>query len=68
MMTDDMGTPLPPVAEPKKRNTVAIIIVIILAVILLCCCCLAASAWLLWNNGDQWFGPYLVGYLVPLLV
>ena len=67
-MTDDNGTHLPPVAEPKKRNNTAIIIVVILAVLILCCCCIAVSIWLLWVNGDQWFGSYLMGYLTSLLI
>ena len=49
-MTDDFGTPITPVAEPKKKNT-TLIIVIVVILVLLCCCCVAGI--LAWNFGDQ---------------
>jgi len=48
-MTDDFGTPITPVAEPKKNTTLIIVIVVVL--ILLCCCCVAGI--LAWKFGDQ---------------
>jgi hypothetical protein len=50
----------------KKDNTLWIIIAVV--VVVLCCCCLVVGggAWLLWTNGDEWFG--LVSELGSLLV
>jgi hypothetical protein len=60
-MDQNYGTPYPPIEEPyapppKKRNMTLIIIVVVL--IVLCCCCSTGglSSWLLWENGDEWFG------------
>jgi hypothetical protein len=46
-------TPAP--EEPKKSNTTLIIAVV--AAVLLCCCCIGAG--ILWQYGDQIFGPFL---------
>jgi len=46
-------TPAP--EEPKKSNTTLIIAVV--AVVLLCCCCITIA--LLYQYGDQIFGPFL---------
>ncbi|MBN2147919.1 MAG: hypothetical protein JW726_11045 [Anaerolineales bacterium] len=52
-MTDDFGTPITPVAEPKKKNTTLIIVIVVLLIILCCCC---AAGILAWNFGDQiWY-------------
>jgi hypothetical protein len=49
----------PPIApvpeEPKKSNTTLIIAIV--AAVLLCCCCIGAGV--LWQYGDQIFGPFL---------
>jgi hypothetical protein len=52
---DDNINQFPPLEEPKKNNTV-LIIVIVLVALLLCCCCIVVAGWLLYTNGDQWFG------------
>jgi len=49
-MSDDFGTPISPVEEPKKKNT-TLIIIIVVALIIVCCCC--AASILAWNFGDQ---------------
>jgi len=37
-MSEDFGTPITPMEEPKKKtNTTTIIIIVVLAI--LCCCC-----------------------------
>jgi hypothetical protein len=46
-------TPAP--EEPKKSNTTLIIVVA--AVVLLCCCCITIAV--LYQYGDQIFGPFL---------
>jgi hypothetical protein len=46
-------TPAP--VEPRKSNTTLIIAVA--AVVLLCCCCITIG--LLYQYGDQIFGPFL---------
>lgn len=49
----------PPIApapeEPKKSNTTLIIAAV--AVVVLCCCCIAIAV--LYQYGDQIFGPLL---------
>jgi len=56
-----METPLetPPITpgpeEPKKNNTAIIIAVVV--VVLLCCCCITIGV--LYQYGDQIFGPFL---------
>jgi hypothetical protein len=48
--------PLAPIPEePKKTNTPLMIAAV--AVVLLCCCCITAG--ILWQYGDQIFGPFL---------
>jgi hypothetical protein len=49
-MTDDFGTPITPLSQPKKSNTVWIIVVVILLVLIICCCLALALAW---QFGDQ---------------
>jgi hypothetical protein len=52
-------------AGEKKDNTLWIIIAVVLVV--LCCCCLLVGygGWLLWTNGDEWFGlASQLGYLL----
>lgn len=49
-MTDDFGTPITPITEPKKRNTTWVIVLVVI-LILLCCCCVALG--LAWQFGDQ---------------
>lgn len=49
----------------KKDNTLWIVIAVVLVV--LCCCCLVVGGgiWLLWTNGDEWFGlAYQLSYLL----
>jgi hypothetical protein len=48
-------TPTPAPEEPKKSNTTLIIAVV--AVVLLCCCCITIAV--LYQYGDQIFGPFL---------
>jgi|GEM_PF-1272969 hypothetical protein len=50
-------------AEPKSNRTMIIIVVVLL---LLCCCCSVCGGlgYLLWTNGDEWFG---VGSLLRAL-
>ena len=36
-MSEDFGTPITPMQEPKKRNTTLIIVIVLLAI--LCACC-----------------------------
>ena len=50
-------SPAPVTEEPKKNNTAIIIGVV--AVVLLCCCCITIGV--LYQYGDQIFGPIL-GY------
>lgn len=49
-MTEDFGTPITPVEQPKKNHTVLIIVIVVILV-LFCCCCIAGI--LAWNLGDQ---------------
>lgn len=50
-----METPPITPEEPKKSNTTLIIAVV--AVVLLCCCCITIG--ILYQYGDQIFGPLL---------
>jgi len=55
-MSEDFGTPIPSMEEPKRNNTITIVIVVV-ALIFLCCCIATVSVvWYLWNYGDQIFG------------
>lgn len=55
-MSEDFGTPIPPMDEPRSRNTTVIIIVVVALIILCCCCAIVAGGWYLWTYGDQIFG------------
>jgi hypothetical protein len=48
-------SPVPAPEEPKKTNTTLIIAIV--AVVLLCCCCITLGV--LYQYGDQIFGPFL---------
>lgn len=58
-MSDETGTPTTPAPELKKRDPTLLILLIILVLIIVCCVCVAAGAWILWENGDEWFGPLI---------
>ncbi len=55
-MSEDFGTPIPPIEEPKSRNTTVIIIAAVVLVMLCCCCAIIAGGWYLYLYGDQIFG------------
>ena len=55
-MSENLGTPLPPVEEPQKKNNTVLIIVIVVLVMLCCCCVAASSLWLFWSFGDELLG------------
>lgn len=55
-MSDDFGTPIPSIEEPKRNNTIAIIITVVALIFLCCCCAIIGTIWYLWTYGDQIFG------------
>jgi hypothetical protein len=55
-MSDDFGTPITPLEEPKKKNNTMLIIAIVVIVLLCCCCAAGGAIWYLYQNGDQIFG------------
>jgi len=55
-MSEDFGAPIPPMEEPKSRNTIVIIIAILVLVMLCCCIAIVAGGWYLWTYGDTIFG------------
>ena len=55
-MTQDFGTPVSPIDQPKKSNSTLIIVIVVLVVLCCCCAVVAGAAYWAWNNGDQWLG------------
>jgi len=54
-MSEDFGTPIPSLEEPKRNNTIAIVITVVALIFLCCCCAMLSAAWYLWTYGDQIF-------------
>ncbi|HSF83121.1 MAG TPA: hypothetical protein VLA49_17925 [Anaerolineales bacterium] len=65
-MSEDFGTSIPPLEEPKRSNTTAIIITVVVLAVLCCCCVIIGGGWYLWTYGDQIFGLTLQS--LPLLI
>lgn len=64
-MSEDFGTPITPMEEPKKNNTVLIIAIVV--IVLLCCCCaIVGAGYYLYINGDQIFN--LNTSMIPVLL
>jgi flagellar basal body-associated protein FliL len=55
-MSEDFGTPLTPMEEPKKSNTTLIIVIVVLAILLCCCACVLLSYFYLGDMFLQWLG------------
>lgn len=66
-MSEENNPTLSLTEDTKKRNTILIVVLVVIAIIFLGCCCVGVGLWVLWENGDEWFGRYL-SYLLPLLV
>jgi len=50
-MSEDFGTPVQQLEEPKKKNNTVIIVVVVLVV--LCCCCVIGSYVMYQFLGDR---------------
>lgn len=49
--TEEYGTPIPPIEEPKSRGS-RIWIIIVVVLLVLCCCCIGISALFYFVLGD----------------
>jgi len=51
-MSDEYGTPIPPIEETQTSNNSRVFIIIAIVLVVLCCCCIGVSALFYFVLGD----------------
>jgi hypothetical protein len=65
--TEDFGTPIPPIEEPKSQGS-KIWIILVVVLVALCCCCVVSIAVTYFWLGDALMESLGVYLLAPALL